>query len=81
VLKYNASTEKWEGGSFGTLMSLDDVDLTSPTTGDILQYDEPTEKFIKLSRPYYYSTIPLSGTDRDGTSYTEVTNPYGRFYD
>ena len=46
VLKYNATTRKWENGTIATnLAGLTDVDLTSLADGDILKYNSTSQKW------------------------------------
>lgn len=50
VLKWNATTEKWENGTGGggasSLDDLTDVDLTTPSNGQVLKYDSANSKWI-----------------------------------
>ena len=72
VLKYNATSQKWENAAAGSVTSLDsltDVEITSPTQGQNLTYDATNNKWINTS-----ATIGWGGITGNINDQTDLKN-------
>jgi hypothetical protein len=71
VLKYNATSQKWEnsasGGGSSTLEDLTDVEITSPTQGQNLTYDAVNNKWINTTTTATVGWGGITGNINDQT--------------
>lgn len=77
VLRADGSwvTQSGGGGGSSSLSGLDDVNLTSPTNGQLLQFDSTSQKWVNANKPMHnYSTSEqVVGTWIDGKPLYEKT--------
>ena len=70
VLKYNATSQKWENAAAGSATSLDtltDVEITSPTQGQNLTYDAVNNKWINTTTTATVGWGGITGNIEDQT--------------